>query len=705
MKWLVAILLLQLLLKSSFTAFCQTGKSDLVKSNIIERFIETISESTEQEIDYTTLLEDLYYYYDHPINLNQAKPEELRKLYLLSELQINSLFEYIKRHGALLSIYEIQFISGWDNETIYSLLPFIDVLPVQQKKTLRIGNVFRNGKHELVARYTQILEPSSGFLMNDTNNTSGYLGDPSQIFFRYRFTYRDRVSMGFVAKKDRGEEFFTGTQPMGFDFYGGHIFLKDIGPFKKIALGDYNLQFGQGLTLWTGFGYGRTALTMNIKRFPSSIRPCTATNQAFFNRGIAAEAKIGAFYVTGFVSYKPVGATITEEDSLTGKVLTFSSFYETGLHRTLSEVDKKNRINEFLTGGNVSFRAQKWNLGVTAAYSQYSATLVLDNQLYNKFRFEGDRLFNVGLDYNILLGKFYLFGEIAFSQNGAHALMQGVQTNLSGNFALSLLFRDYSKKYQNIHSNAFGECSEAQNERGFYLGFTATPFQKFNLMGYMDVFQFPWLRFNVDAPSIGHELLLQATFVPNRRLETYFRVRRKNTQQNSTLNDKYTEPLINVAKTNYRFNFTYEVNKQLKLKNRIEILTIEQADKPFRWGYLIYQDVIYKPVVIPLDLSARFAVFNTDDFDTRLYAYENDVLYSFSIPAYYYQGMRFYFQAKYDIIPSLSIWFRIAQSYFLNRQTIGSGLDEIQGNTRTEITAQLRYRFGISRKAKKLSSN
>ena len=135
----------------------------------------------------------------------------------------------------------------------------------------------------------------------------------------------------------------------------------------------------------------------------------------------------------------------------------------------------------------------------------------------------------------------------------------------------------------------------------------------------------------------------------------------------------------------------------------MEIVTLEQPDKPFRWGYLIYQDIIYKPAVIPLDLSARFAVFNTDDFDTRLYAYENDVLYSFSVPAYFYQGMRFYLQAKYDIIPGLGVWFRIAQSYYLNRQTIGSELDEIQGNTRTEIKVQIRYRFGIPQKVKNIS--
>ncbi|MCX7744236.1 MAG: helix-hairpin-helix domain-containing protein [Flavobacteriales bacterium] len=705
MKKLAAIFYVMALMMVCFTSNGQTGKSDPVKENIIERFIETISETTEQEIDFTALLEDLNYYYDHPINLNQTKPEELKQLYLLNELQINSLFEYIHRHGPLLSIYEIQFIPGWNDETIYSILPFIDVYPPKQQKSLKLKDIFQYGKHELVARYTQILEKSKGFLMNDTNNTAGYLGDPSQVFFRYRFTYRDRVSVGFVAKKDRGEEFFSGTQPYGFDFYAGHLFLKDIGILKKIAIGDYNLQFGQGLTLWTGFGFRRTALAMNIKRFPSGIRPYTATNQAFFNRGAAAEAKIGPVTVTGFVSYKPLSATITNVDSLTGAALQFSSFYESGLHRTLNELNKKNRIYELLTGGNIMYRAKKWNVGITGVYTHYSAELVLDNQLYNLYRFRGDRLFNIGIDYNWLVGKFYLFGELALDQHGAHAFLQGVQANLSGNFGLSFVIREYSKKYQNMNSNAFGERSEAQNERGVYLGFTANPIQKFNLMGYVDVFQFPWLRYNVDAPSTGYEFLLQATYAPNRRTETYLRIRRSNTQQNSTIQDEFIEPIIDVVRTNYRFNFTFEVSKQLKLKNRIELITLEQPDKPFRWGFLIYQDVVYKPDIVPLDVSARLAVFNTDDFDTRLYAYENDVLYSFSVPAYFYQGMRFYIQAKYEIIKGLSVWFRIAQSYFLNRQTIGSGLDEIDGNTRTEVKVQVRYRFGIHRKVKQALFN
>ncbi|MBE2247619.1 MAG: helix-hairpin-helix domain-containing protein [Candidatus Competibacteraceae bacterium] len=688
----------------SLIANCQSWAQTnaLIKENIIERFIETISENSEQEIDFTALTEDLYYYFDNPINLNQTTEDELKRLYLLSEHQINALLTYIEKHGKLLSIYEIQLLSGWNDETIYAILPFVDVQPVKEKSKLKFKNIFRYGKHEIVTRYTRIIEPAAGFLMNNTNDTKGYLGDPSQVFFRYRFTYKDRVSLGLVAKKDRGEEFFTGTQPYGFDFYGAHLFIKDLGPFKKIALGDYNLQFGQGLTMWTGFGYRRTAMAMNIKRFPSGIKPCSATNQAFFNRGLAAEAGIGPVSITGFISFKPRSVSVSQLDTLDGDVLEFSSLDETGLHRTLTEVNKKNRIYELIAGGNVTFKKRKWNIGITSAYTYYTASLTLSDAPYNRYRFQGNQLFNIGVDYNILLGKFYLFGELAFSGNGGHAFLQGVQAQLSNDFSLALLIRDYAPSYQNMNNNAFGDRSQNENERGVYLGFSAIPAPKWTITGYVDVFQFPWLRYNVDAPSFGYECLLQATFVPNRKTEIYTRIRRSSRQENSVLDDEYTDPLVHVDKTHYRLNFTYEVNSQLKLRSRMEFVTLERADKPFRWGMLAYQDIVYKPAPIRLDISARLAFFHTDDFDTRLYAYENDVLYSFSVPAYYNKGMRFYIHLKYEIIPGFSISCRVAQSYFANQKTIGSGLDLIDGNTRTEIKAQLRYRFGVYRK-KKLS--
>ncbi len=110
-------------------------------------------------------------------------------------------------------------------------------------------------------------------------------------------------------------------------------------------------------------------------------------------------------------------------------------------------------------------------------------------------------------------------------------------------------------------------------------------------------------------------------------------------------------------------------------------------------GYLLFQDVQYSLEKIPLKLSFRYAVFNTDDYDSRIYAYESDVLYKFSVPAYYYKGQRYYLLANYDLSESLSFWVRYSQTVYNNRSIIGSGLEEIDGNTKSEITVQLRWKF------------
>ena len=89
----------------------------------------------------------------------------------------------------------------------------------------------------------------------------------------------------------------------------------------------------------------------------------------------------------------------------------------------------------------------------------------------------------------------------------------------------------------------------------------------------------------------------------------------------------------------------------------------------------------------------RLLYFETDSYNSRLYAYENDVLYGFSIPAFFDKGFRYYTNVNYDVSKKLSIWLRLARTTYLNRQTVGSGLDEIAGNSRTECRVQILWKF------------
>ena len=95
----------------------------------------------------------------------------------------------------------------------------------------------------------------------------------------------------------------------------------------------------------------------------------------------------------------------------------------------------------------------------------------------------------------------------------------------------------------------------------------------------------------------------------------------------------------------------------------------------------------------PFSANLRLQYFETDDYDSRLYAYENDVLFSYSIPVFYNQGYRYYLNINYDITRKFSAWVRIAQTVNSGQSSIGSGLDEIKGNRKTELKLQMLYRL------------
>ena len=54
----------------------------------------------------------------------------------------------------------------------------------------------------------------------------------------------------------------------------------------------------------------------------------------------------------------------------------------------------------------------------------------------------------------------------------------------------------------------------------------------------------------------------------------------------------------------------------------------------------------------------RYCVFRTDDYNSRIYTWENDLLYSFSIPALSGKGSRLYFMAGWKIAGKAELRFK-----------------------------------------------
>ena len=387
-----------------------------------------------------------------------------------------------------------------------------------------------------------------------------------------------------------------------------------------------------------------------------------------------------------------------------------SSLQETGYHRTIGELQDRHAIRQQVVGGHLAFAIAHFEVGYTAHHTWLSVPLQLRPTHYNQFYFQGQKLTNQGVDFKYVKGKFAVFGEASMSINPdttalrqaqgpkvvepvetpthpklAFAGLIGMTVKPVGYLNFTILYRDYGKTYQNLLGNAFGEGSRNQGQRGICLGVEAAPAPYWNLLAYADQFQFTWLTSQVNAPSRGHDYYLRISHSFSKRANAYLQFRSKTKMKNSTDDHVFSHYPIFYTKNSVRFNINYKIGRDFACSNKAEYAHYRNEDGSNEHGYFLCQDIAYKPENRPYSLSFRYAIFDAKDYNTRIYAYESDVLYSFSVPALYGKGMRLYLLGKVKLFNALTLYARIGRTIYSDRDEIGSGLTLIEGNHKTDL--------------------
>ena len=316
-----------------------------------------------------------------------------------------------------------------------------------------------------------------------------------------------------------------------------------------------------------------------------------------------------------------------------------------------------------------------------------------NTQAYDQFEFQGNSNSTIGADASWVYKSVNAFGEFSRSANGGTAYLAGLLFSPDKVVSISLLHRNYKRDFHGLHSVAFAEGSTPWNEVGTYIGLELKPKQTWILNAYYDQFAFPWLRFQVDAPSAGNEWFIQLTNRVNKNIEMYVRVRKQNKARNSTLTTTGIDPLIRVEQTNYRFDVKYKVSHSITLRTRMEGVDFDRADRPLQHGFLIYQDLIHRPLSSPWQFTSRIALIDSDSFDARIYAYENDLVGVYSILPYYGRGMRWYGMVRVKVKRRVDLWVRYGTWVYNDRDTFSSGLQEISTNHRRDLKVQMRMKF------------
>ncbi len=658
----------------------QTGQ------NIVEDRVEFVAQEYEgEELDLTTLTEYFEALLDEPINLNTAGLPDLEQTYLLRTDQIKNILLYRERYGPFRHIHELKAVPTLDALSIQRILPFVEVGPSEVVKRSPLSRL-KYSRHFIMLRFQRVLEEQDGYSSGD------YLGSPDRQYLRYRLTAGKSWSIGITGEKDHGEPFGGESNRLGFDFVSGHIGYSGRGRIEKVVLGDFQAQFGQGLTIWTGFGFRKSPLqVLNVQRFARGFVPYTSTDENNFLRGAAITGRVSKRIKAHlFYSRKQVDANLEESDTLNENNNGFTSIQTTGFHRTENEIADKDAIREEVLGSGLELRLDKWTIGINHVFSRLDGSFNRNLGFYNQFELDSNFNAVTGLHYQGLLGRLILFGEASRSLHGAWAHIHGGQLPVHEQLNLLLVFRDYAFDFQNLYSNSFGEKSKTANERSIYFGAQILPTPGLELQLFADLYRHPWLAYRVDAPSSGEEYSIMAKYSISRSFEVTAIFRHESNAVNDGIGESRMNAVTQKALSQGRFQVDYKISEKWSFRNRISYRRFRIDD--IKEGFGIYQDLRFAPNP-KLNFRARYALFRTDSYDTRIYTYEHDMLYQFTVPAYYGQGIKTYLLMNWKPFDNVSVQARIARLIRNDVDEIGSGNELIEDNHRTEFKAHLICKF------------
>ncbi len=656
----------------------------------VSQIADELFSQPDMDLNYEELYENLIQLIAHPINLNKATAEDFRFLNILSESQITALIKYREENQNFISVYELQTVPEFDLPTIYKVVPFVTV--TDQNTAIDASLWYRIKKESenyFLVRYERTLQRKTGF-QNSVEQSSKFRGSPDKLYIRFRSSRPGDFSFGFTAEKDPGEQirWAPSLHYYGLDYFSYHLQLQNKGRIKNLIVGDYQSQFGQGLMLGGIFGTGKGGETItSVRRSNIGLLPYTSVYEAGGMRGIGLTLEASKHIsVTTFISRTKKDATVVNSDQED----IISSFATTGFHRNENELLKRKRTGENNFGGIIQYKYNALDGGIMLNHTVFDSPIERKPAAYNQFAFAGKTNTNLGIYLNYTIKNLTLFSEVAQSLNAGIAGSAGILASLSPKLDVSWVYRKFDRDFHSFYSSGFGEGSNTQNEEGVYWGWKYSFSRRYSLSGYVDIFKFPWLRFRSYAPSTGHEWLLRFNYEPSRKVKIFIQAREELKSRNIESDSTNQYILSAGKKNNYWVSFDYSPHSMLRFKSRAQFSTYSIEGQKTR-GFALMQDLMID--IGKLKLTMRYGLFETDDYDNRQYAYENDVWLAYSLPAYYGSGVRKMIILQYKMNRHITFWFRYAHIRYQHQDQIGSGIDSIEGDTKDDIKAQMVFRF------------
>lgn len=641
------------------------AQTDSLKVDIQELINELFNEPST-ETDNSNLYEVLEDLINNPFDLNKATIIDIQQIPTIDYLTAKAIIDYRNTVGEYKYKDDILLIKELTNEQKKKIFPFVFV---KGEKTLILNN-----KLIQVPTYNIQLKLRSRIL-NDLQTRKGFIdgsfpGSKPKIYNRLFASYKN-YSAGILIEKDAGENSLN-------DLNTFFIQIKDFDYLDNLVVGDYTLEFGQGLVLWSPYGFAKGADAIYpVKKKNRNIKPFKSADENNFFRGVAASFKYNNFGISAFYSSNKFDANI---DPLTSEIL---SAPVAGLHRTSSEINKRKSADETFKGLRLDYISDKQiNAGLLYYNSKFSNPFMPSSV----FDISGSNFNYYSFYYDVFIDRVNIFGENAYDGTSV-ASIANLQYSISREFIWITSIRNYPRNFANIHGFSFGERAGAvNNEFGIYNGIRwNSPIGSFNI--YYDQFKFPFSTFSTPVSTEGDEFLINLRSKIDRKIETNFRYKLENKEISEDING--TKQLVYRKRQNLRGELIYNATSSLRFRTRVEISNFKIKELSVNeFGYLIFQDIKIK-LLYNLSVSSRFILFNTDSFSSAVYEYEYDLRGILSNVGLSGKGIRWYIVGNYRFSDILNISFKYAETYKPDEKQLSSGSALIFNNLDNRLSLQI----------------
>ncbi len=283
---------------------------------------------------------------------------------------------------------------------------------------------------------------------------------------------------------------------------------------------------------------------------------------------------------------------------------------------------------------------------------------ITGNDPVDIFDFEGDRNNLYTFSYNGLIKRILLYGEFSINENKNFVFVQGLSFRPSDRLTINFLFRNYSASYISFHGKGPGAGSSTGNDQGILGNFTFEAAKHLFISGGCDIQQSHWLKYRCSSPSSAIKKEIRVRFTPTETLIIDASYNNRFSMADNTETNGIPEQKQTITKS-IKGYVRYSPNENLTLGTRIDYKIVDPSGNK---GMLFLEDINYRFRSIPLSIWLRYCIFGTDDYESRIYTWENDLLYSFSIPALFGNGNRTYLMTSLKITDKAELRFKYAIS-------------------------------------------